>query len=101
MTITLHHVNQLFLHLPAMGGLVAGQVAASEEIQRQARLAEAQAIYRDTVELVAAAKESVAAEYVHPEPERPKGRRRRRVKSRGRSQPDSEFAVEQVIDLRV
>jgi hypothetical protein len=97
-------MNQLILHLPAMGGFVAGQVSAGEEIQRQARLAEAQAIYRDTVELVAAAKETVAIEPIHPELERrPRTRSGRKLclNSGQKTEPKSEFIVQAVIDLRV
>lgn len=110
MTAPLHHVNQLYLHLPAMGGFVAGQAAAGEELQRQARLAEAQALYRDAVEIVAAAKDTVAIEPIRPEPE-PGRWGRRRQKRRGATEAQDEpemagtgafeFVVEPVVDARV
>jgi hypothetical protein len=76
LTTPLHHVNQLYLHLPALGGFLAGQAAAGEEVQRLARLEEARALYRETVEVVAAAKDTVAIEPIRPEAD-PLGRRRR------------------------
>jgi hypothetical protein len=105
LTSPLHHANQLYLHLPAFGGFVAGQVSAGEEIQRQARLAEARAIYRDTVEVVAEVKEPFAVAPIRPEPDR-RGRWRRRPGGRrgrqaARPEPPERFEVELVVDLRV
>jgi hypothetical protein len=94
--------------LPALGGFVAGQASAGEEIQRMARLAEAQALYRDTVEVVSAAKDTVAIEPLRPEPERdPRGRKRPRRGRERFEEPESSqgpselFLVEPVVDTRV
>lgn len=107
MTAPLHHVNQLFLHLPAMGSFVAGQAAAGEQLQRQATLAQAQALHRDTVEIVAQPKESTMIEPLRPEPE-PKGQeRRRRDGQKKGSRPKAEEPdwglgeIEPVVNLRL
>jgi hypothetical protein len=93
-----------------LGGFIAGQAAAGEEVQRLARLAEAQAIYRDTVEVVSAAKDAVAIEPIKPEPDSGRwGRKRRRRGREGASEardalaraPEAIFVVEPVIDARV
>ena len=93
-----------------MGGFMAGQATAGEEIQRLARQAEAQAIYRDTVEVVSAAKESVAIEPIKPEPEprrwsfRRSPRRRKGAEEEAGSSLSAKgalFEVEPVVDTRV
>jgi hypothetical protein len=98
MTAPLHHINQLILHLPALGGLVAGQVGAEEALRRQARLEEARNLHRDVVEVVAEAKAGAAIEPVHGGRERT-GQKRRRP---GQGQRADEFGpAEAVVDLRV
>jgi hypothetical protein len=115
LTAPLHHVNQLYLHLPALGGFMAGQAAAGEEIQRMARLAEARSLHREAVEVVAAAKDTVAIEPIRPEPDPGLWDRGRRRRGRGARQdgpgPDGapeasprlgfDLAIVPVVDERV
>jgi hypothetical protein len=102
MVAPLHHINQMILHLPAMGGYMAAQAMVGEEMTRIARLEEAEALYRDTVEVVAATKDTVAIEPIRPELER---KRRKRPKKWRQSDEATDtgydFAVEQVVDFRV
>jgi hypothetical protein len=59
----------MILQLPTLGGHVAGQVQAAEEVQRLERIREAQEYHRDTVRIVAALKDTVAINPVRPDPE--------------------------------
>ncbi|MDR0356410.1 MAG: hypothetical protein LBJ64_11870 [Deltaproteobacteria bacterium] len=105
MTAPLHHVNQLFLHLPAMGGHIAAQVSAEEELRRQARLEEAKNLHRQVVEIVAESLESAAIPAICDEDrrsdERKKRKRRRATADQVLSFEDEFAPIEAVIDLRV
>ncbi|MDR2368384.1 MAG: hypothetical protein LBF58_09815 [Deltaproteobacteria bacterium] len=99
MTAPLHHINQMILHLPAMGGFVAGQVGAEEELRRMARLEEAKALHRDVVEVVA---ETMKGEALEPLRARPERRRREPRLSPREEKPDDVFEpVRPVVDFTV
>ncbi|MDR2140501.1 MAG: hypothetical protein LBR11_01680 [Deltaproteobacteria bacterium] len=66
MTAPLHHINQLYLHLPAINGQVAAQDAIGQELQRMARQAQDQEYRRDLVEVVAEAKPGVESGAINP-----------------------------------
>jgi hypothetical protein len=93
----------MILHLPAMGGYVAGQAMVGEEMSRIARLQEAEALYRDKVEIVAAAEYAAAVEPIRPQLERKRGRRAKKWREAQEVQepPRWEFEIEQVVDFRV
>ncbi|MDR1166190.1 MAG: hypothetical protein LBO66_10090 [Deltaproteobacteria bacterium] len=67
MTVSLHHVNQYILQLPATNGLAAAHFQAAEEVQRVERELKAQEYHRDVVEIVAELRESVAVNPVRPD----------------------------------
>ncbi|MDR1050454.1 MAG: hypothetical protein LBP95_05110 [Deltaproteobacteria bacterium] len=106
MTAPLHHVNQLILHLPTMGGLMASQVSAEEELRRLARLEEARNLHREVVEVVSRTRDTVAVAAIRQEPEPKKEKRRggRPRAARRSAGPDifEELGpVEPVVDRRV
>ena len=99
MTAPLHHINQLFLHLPAMGDFVAGQVGAEEELKRLARLEEAKNLHRDVVEIVAETMKGEALAPLRTGPER--RRRERPLPSARRQEADVFEPVKPVVDFTV
>jgi hypothetical protein len=99
MTAPLHHINQLILHLPVMGSVVAGQAGVEEELRRQARLAEANNIHRDLVEIVSETYKIEALEPLRPETD--KRRRKPRQPIRSRESGDVFDPVEAVVDFKV
>jgi hypothetical protein len=107
MTAPLHHINQMILHLPAINGQVAGQVAALDEAMRLERQIQAREIHRDTVVVVSALKDSVAVTPVHPDPEKPRkpgffASFRSRKPKKGREEARIPLGpIEPVVDLRV
>jgi hypothetical protein len=102
MTAPLHHINQMILHLPAMGGYMAAQAVVGEEMSRIARLEEAKTLYRDTVEIVTEAKETIAIEPIRPELERKRGRKAKKWRqAKAAEQERWEFDIEPVVDFKV
>jgi hypothetical protein len=67
MTAPLHHLNQMYLHLPAINGQVALHAAVSEELQQLSRQAQDQAYRRDIVEVVSETEASQPTNSVHRE----------------------------------
>ncbi|MDR0620443.1 MAG: hypothetical protein LBJ61_00965 [Deltaproteobacteria bacterium] len=98
MTAPLHHINQLILHLPTMGGFVAGQVGAEEELRRLARLEEAKNLHRNVVEVVAETMKGEALEALRTGSDRP---RQRPLPPARRQETDVFEPVEPVLDFKV
>jgi hypothetical protein len=69
MTLSLHHINQMILQLPALGSHVAGQAQAGEVAAQQERILQAQEFHRDTVEIVSGMRETDATEPLRAEPD--------------------------------
>jgi hypothetical protein len=66
MTAPLHHINQLYLHLPAINGQVAACDAVERELRVMAQKAQDERYRRDLVELVAETGASAESAAIHP-----------------------------------
>ncbi|MDR1871044.1 MAG: hypothetical protein LBS60_03790 [Deltaproteobacteria bacterium] len=109
MTAPLHHINQLYLHLPAINGQVAAEDAIAQDIQRITREAQDESYRRDLVEVVAETGSGAAPNAVRKErdlilrpnfKEGPKDRTKASAKARG-GKVRSDFEVEALVDILV
>jgi hypothetical protein len=66
MTAPLHHLNQLYLHLPALNGQVAAHASVGQELQLMAQEALDKAYRRDLVEVVPEANHAAESGTVRP-----------------------------------
>ncbi|MDR1578371.1 MAG: hypothetical protein LBT86_09155 [Deltaproteobacteria bacterium] len=104
MTAPLHHINQLYLHLPTINGQVAAQAAIGQDLQRIAQLAHDRDYRRDLVEVVSETNPGSETVGIRREGEPLsksfiKGKNRfRRGKAAGRSQTSS---GDLLVDVRV
>ncbi|MDR2611906.1 MAG: hypothetical protein LBG06_03420 [Deltaproteobacteria bacterium] len=104
MTQPLHHINQMYLHLPALNGFTAAQAQQAEEAARQERLERARELHLDTVERITEPQGTVRVNPVHPDPGgRNRAGYRPEFKRRGRqgSSDPCLAPVEAVVDRRV
>ncbi|MDR1085663.1 MAG: hypothetical protein LBP22_12615 [Deltaproteobacteria bacterium] len=110
MTAPLHHLNQMYLHLPAINGQVAAQASASEEMTRISRQAQDQAYRRDLVEVVAETTPGQAPGSIRRDYEplaktdlrsRPRGRTRAVVPRTVKGRKTQEHEPDLLVDVRV
>jgi hypothetical protein len=105
MTAPLHHINQLYLHLPTINGQVAAQAAIGQELQRLAQQAQDKEYRRDLVEVVAETGSSAGTVAINRDGDpltKSFFREKPKTKPRVKSPDQDEFlATDPLVDVRV